>query len=91
MLTSYKGPSNSIEVLQYLLGETITAAFQDDVGAIVLVLGSGDAIVFGTRGGGSPVYWPEREPDVQARIARRREEIQRKLAELRNLPGVDLP
>lgn len=88
MLTDYKGPANHPEVLKYLVGETIKGAFKDREGKIWIVLGSGAAMVLGTRGGGAPVYWSESPADVEIIVAERRAEIERYVAELRNLYGI---
>lgn len=89
MLTDYKGPSNSSEIFQYLVGEKITAAFKID-NKIYLVLESGQAIVFGGRDS-SPSYWKEAEMELSRTVKERAREIKRKIAELRDLPGVKLP
>lgn len=90
-LASYRGPANDADVLRHLVGEKITAAFQGHDGKIWIVCTSGAALCFGSLGGGNPVFWAENESTVEREVARRRAEIERKLQELRDLPGVELP
>lgn len=94
MLTEFKGAANSREIFQYLVGETITAAFINDEGRVVIVCASGAAIEFGSMSGldgpKSPVYWKVGVEDLKRMIEKRRGDIERKLNELRDLPGVVL-
>lgn len=64
-LKDYAGPANSPEIFEHLVGETIQAAFQDDDGYVYLVVGSGDAVLFGRPGGGPPVYWRVHAEEVR--------------------------
>lgn len=89
MLSDYKGPSNSTAVFQHLVGEKITAAFRDGDGKVWIVGESGHALVFGGISG--PAYWTVGPDDVEHVISRRRRDIEQKLSELRDLPGVRLP
>jgi hypothetical protein len=88
MLTDYKGPSNCNDIFQHLVGEEIKAAFMGDDGKIYV--GSGDAFVVGGSMGTYAVYWREQKGDVDMKVRARRASIEKKLAELRDLPGVDL-
>lgn len=92
MLTDYRGPANSKEIFKFLVGERITAAFMGNDGRPVIVLESGMGISFGSVGGEcGPSYWPVSKEDVQREVAKRKEAIERGLAELRDLPGAELP
>ena len=88
MLTEYKGSANNREVFQYLVGETIKAAFMGEDGKIYIVVGSGPALVFGGPGGG-PSYWVDQAESVKRVIDERRAQIERRVAELRDLGGVE--
>lgn len=90
-LSDYKGPANSTEILQHLVGERIYAAFADQRGKIILVLESGHGIDFFSLGGDSPGFGPLRPEEIGRLIAARRKDINQKLAELREMPGVELP
>lgn len=91
MLTNYKGPSNSSEVFQHLVGEKIVGAFQDSAGQVFIVVESGMSLVLSAIGSGSPAYWVKNEADTKEIVQKRRKEIEQKLAELRDMAGVDLP
>jgi hypothetical protein len=83
MITEYKGSANSTSVLRHLVGETITAALQDDSGRIVLVLSSGGGIDFGSFGDAkSPTFGPLNADQVARIIAKRRMDIAQHSAQL---------
>lgn len=79
-LTSFKGPANSSEIFQHLVGERIVCAFEDRNGDKVIILGSGKGIAFG---GNSGSYWPISEEDCKKLIQRRQEELIRRQEELK--------
>lgn len=90
-LADYKGPSNCSDIFRYLVGMKITATFQTEAAEgtnTYIVDESGNAIVFNSKHGS---YWKESKADVAKVVERRRREIEAKLAELRDLPGVELP
>ena len=90
MLSEYKGAANSPEMFQYLVGETITGMFQDGA-HLVLVLGSGAGLVLTSLGGEvPPAMWKEREVEVQARIAKRKNDIEYRLAELERITAIQI-
>jgi len=85
-LQDYKGPSNNAEVFRHLVGERIAACFRDDEGLVWLVVESGTAIVLNAS-----AFWKESRERVDDVVLKRRRDIERKLQELRDLPGVKLP
>lgn len=90
MLTDYKGPSNSPELLKHLVGDTITGAFialNPGTGHchMWLVLSSGDSLVLGSNDGGVPVYWKASSEDTKRAVDCRQREIQEQLEQLRQL------
>ena len=90
-LYDYKGPANSRAIFPHLIGETVKSAFLNTDGTMWLVFASGDALVIGCPDGDTPTYRKEGHKAVKAVVDQRRQEIEGKLAELRDLPGVDLP
>ncbi len=95
MLTDYKGPSNSREIFQHLVGEKIVAAFEDykEHTTVWLVLESGDAFVLGGGPGQAwgPSFWRVPKAEVLRVVETRRANIRAGLAELRDMAGVELP
>ena len=82
MLTEYKGPANSSQMLEYLVGETILGCMADGP-KIVLVLSSGVGLVFTSLGGEtSPVYYKESREDLKARLDRRLEQVRQGQAQI---------
>lgn len=85
--------SNTEEQLSHLVGAVVTACFRDDEGRVWVVTTDGDALVFG--GGLSPdsgpAFWHASERDVRGVVGRRTKDIETKLAQLRAMPGVQLP
>jgi hypothetical protein len=90
-LSDYKGPANSRDIFPYLVGETIKAAFKTPDGRIWIVVGSGEALVVGAADNASLSFWKENARSVKNVTDARRKEIEQKIAELRDLPGVELP
>lgn len=88
-LSEYKGPSNSSDIFQHLVGEKITACFEHDR-RVWLVVESGHAFVVGGSGDSFMVYWREQPEKVQRVVDRRRKDIEQKTQELRDMAGVDL-
>jgi hypothetical protein len=94
MLTKYKGASNSREIFAHLVGEKIVAAFEsyeDGRTHVWLVLESGDAFVLGGGPGPAcgPSFWKESKANVERVVAARRREIDHRLAELRDMAGME--
>lgn len=91
-LSEYQGPSNKADIFQHLVGEKIVACFEHER-RVWFVVESGHALVVG--GSGSPpsgsVYWRESPEKVQRIVRQRREEIEIKLREMRDMAGVSLP
>lgn len=85
--------SNTEEQLSHLVGAVVMACFRDDNGRVWIVTKDGDALVFG--GGPSPdsgpAFWHESKHGVQMVVGRRKADIEMKLAQLRAMPGVQLP
>lgn len=91
MLSDYKGPANTRAVLRHLVGARIAACFQvpaatGDGGLDTYIVDeSGCALVFHHSTG---AYWVESKAEVDLIIAKRRAEIEQRVAELRDLlPG----
>jgi len=78
MLSEYKGPSNSTNLLKHLPGERIEGAMIDKQ-HFVLVLESGTSLVLTASCGIGysmcPSYWKEDQSDTKARIRKRQEYI----------------
>jgi len=59
MLDKYRGPANDTELLDSLLGDTVSGVFQDGP-KLFLVFSGGAALVLTSLGGESgPVFWRE--------------------------------
>jgi len=88
MLSEYKGASNSPDMLQHLVGETIRGAMLDN-GYMVLVLGSGVALVLTCARKADehhvPAFWVEASVEVRLRISRRVAQIERQQKELKEI------
>lgn len=91
-IVNYKGPPGFIGVLQHLVGERIERAFVDSSGALWLVVGSGHAFVVAAYdANATSPFWVAAPQEVEAKVAERRGELQRRIQELKNLaPGVDV-
>ena len=82
MLSDYKGPANSPQLLEYLVGETILGCMADGP-KIVLVLSSGVGLVLTSLGAEtSPVYYKESREELKSRLDRRIEQIRQGQAQL---------
>lgn len=88
MISDYDGPANSSDIFKYLVGETVRAAFRDKDGRAVLVLSSGEAFVVGGPANSITVWWRLSASDVNALVAARREQINARIGELRDMDGV---
>ena len=90
-ISEYNGPANHVTILRHLVGERVHAAFIDDTGRVWLIVPSGHAVVFAGFDTSSPAYFVAQPADVTAATARRREQLQAKIQELKDLaPGVAL-
>lgn len=91
-IVNYKGPAGYIGVLQHLVGERIDKAFIDATGALWLVVPSGHALVIAAYNPHAEApFWIASPQEVEARVTERRQELQKKIQELKNLaPGVDV-
>lgn len=85
MLKDYKGPSNSPEILKYLVGDTVKGAFVNSEGHICLVFSSSDGLVFSKTG----AYWKESECEVKKEVEKRREQINSLIDQLKDITFVD--
>jgi len=88
-LDDYKGAANSNEVFQTLVGEKIVACFLNDRGDLYLVTKCGAALVVHPNGE-VLAWWVEKKADVDRIVAKRRAEIERKIAELRQLGSIEI-
>lgn len=87
MLSDYKGPSNSPEMLQYLVGERIEGAFVDGA-HLILMLSSGKSLILTAFGECVPAMYPESKEKTQKRVSKRKAEIERKQWELNLLTAL---
>jgi len=89
MLSEYSGPSNSAEMLQYLVGEEIKGAMMDGA-HLVLILESNAALVLTSLGGEySPAFFAERGRNLERRVRSRKEKLARQQAELEAVTFLD--
>lgn len=72
-------------VLSSVTGETIRGVFVKEDGTILLILSGGDALAFS----GEATYWKEGREDVERIIRTRQAQVERLLAELKNLVVVE--
>ena len=89
MLRDYKGPSNSSEIFQHMVGEKVAACFQYER-RVWLVTESGHAFVVGGSGDATTVFWQEMPEKVQRVIAERRRDIHQRIRELDDMAGIEL-
>lgn len=90
-ISDYKGPANHVTILKHLVGEVVRASFIDDQGHVWILVATGHAVVFAGFDSNAPAYWVAQPAEVEAATSRRREQLQAKIQELKDLaPGVAL-
>jgi len=85
MLKDYKGPSNSPEVLKYLVGDTVKGAFFNSEGNMCLVFSSGDGLIISKNGS----YWKDLDYEVKTEVEKRKEQINSLIAQLKDITFMD--
>lgn len=89
-LEKMRGHGNDRETFKELIGEKVTACFEE--GRELYIVFGDNALVLTSLGGEcGPAFWVDGGEKLKRIISKRREGIERHLAELRDMPGVDLP
>jgi hypothetical protein len=90
-IASYQGPPNHTAVLRTLVGETIKAVFLDSAGHVWMIVNSGHAVVWSGFDPVAPAFRVEQPDTVVHETGLRRQDLQVRIQELKDLaPGVDL-
>lgn len=82
MLSEYKGPSNSRDLLKHLVGEKITGAFIFN-SHMWITLGSGVSLVLGSGSECVPSYWKESAVDTKRAVERLRNDLNNMLQQIK--------
>ncbi len=92
-LAAMAGKANHRETWEFIVGERIDGAFEDQEHNLVIVMRSGVALVLTSLGGETiPAFWVEARHDWERRLDRVRDELLRVQGGLRRLlfAGLDI-